>query len=101
MNKISKKKISKWASSHYPKYQKYLKSRKWQYIRSEVLKRDGFKCMQCGGKENLQVHHLSYKHLYNELGYLEELCTLCRECHDKETNKGKQLYKIYGKKKEG
>lgn len=48
----------------------------------EVLNRDGWRCQNCGASENLQVHHIQSR---SELGNdrLENLITLCADCHGK------------------
>jgi 5-methylcytosine-specific restriction endonuclease McrA len=48
--------------------------------RLEVLKRDGWRCQQCGAHKNLQVHHIVHR---SQLGAstTENLITLCAECH--------------------
>ncbi|RKY88597.1 hypothetical protein DRQ09_02640 [candidate division KSB1 bacterium] len=33
-------------------------NKKWSQIRNEILKRDGYKCMMCGSKERLEIHHI-------------------------------------------
>ena len=60
-------------------YKEYLKSESWQIKRKQVLRRDK-RCRICGSNNvQLHVHHLSYKNLGNEP--LEDLVTLCYECH--------------------
>ena len=56
----------------------YLQSQQWRDKRHLVIQRDG-NCRVCKATINLEVHHLSYKHLSQEP--LEELITLCRTCH--------------------
>lgn len=64
------------------RYKSYLKSPRWKAKRKRVLARDGFKCVRCGNKYNLQVHHLTYKRIFKER--LSDLITLCQSCHKKE-----------------
>jgi hypothetical protein len=45
-----------------------------------VKQRDGFKCILCGEKEGLVVHHLDEDKQNNEIA---NLATLCRPCHAK------------------
>ena len=49
-------------------------------LKNQVLNRDGWKCQDCGSSINLQVHHLVRR---SQLGWdeLENLMTLCAECH--------------------
>ena len=56
----------------------YLQSQQWRDKRHLVIQRDG-NCKLCKATTNLEVHHLSYKHLAQEP--LDELITLCRTCH--------------------
>jgi 5-methylcytosine-specific restriction endonuclease McrA len=55
-------------------------------VRAKVKKRDGYRCVKCGTRKRLEVHHLSYAHQGDELNHLEDLVTLCRSCHRKEHN---------------
>lgn len=72
-------------------YIDYINSDEWAKIRNKVLIRDNFKCSLCGNMRNLQVHHLNYNHFMNEENHLEDLMTLCNECHEKiEKQKEKQ-----------
>lgn len=61
-------------------YERYLKSDAWEEKRQIVLKRDKNMCRECGSKFNLQVHHMTYFHIFNERTY--ELVTLCEKCHN-------------------
>lgn len=65
-------------------YEKFLKSEYWLGVRQEVLKRDEFKCQCCDAKESLQVHHLTYENYGKEHEHLEDLITLCDDCHKKQ-----------------
>jgi hypothetical protein len=61
-------------------YQKFLASEYWQQVREVVIQRDRC-CQLCGSTNPLQVHHLSYEHYRDEMNHLEDLITLCNECH--------------------
>lgn len=64
-------------------YNHYLSSQHWSLIRSAALKRDGNKCADCGAAHDekpLEVHHITYSRRGKE--NLEDLLTLCRECHE-------------------
>lgn len=67
------------------RYKRYLKSPQWKRKRFSVLRRDNFKCVKCGSHKNLQVHHLTYNHIFNEP--LCDLVTLCKKCHRQEHNR--------------
>lgn len=59
-------------------YRLYLKTPYWRFIRRKVLMRDGYRCVKCGSKANIQVDHIKYS-FGNER--LEDLQTLCYYCH--------------------
>jgi hypothetical protein len=61
------------------RYREYLKSEAWIAKKWQVFKRDEYQCQKCGTAKNIQCHHLTYEHLYNEP--LDDLVTLCRLCH--------------------
>lgn len=66
-------------------YQKALKSIKWVTKRNSIKKRDGNKCVKCGYKDKLEVHHTYY--LIGKMPWEvpdDCLITLCRTCHEKE-----------------
>lgn len=65
-------------------YATYLDSPEWFAKRDLVLERDNHLCQaQCDGctKRANHVHHLTYKHLFNEP--LFDLVSVCRSCHNK------------------
>lgn len=54
-----------------------------QAVRQRVLDRDNYQCVACGmgGENRLQLHHI----LFRSQGGThvdENLCTLCKNCHD-------------------
>lgn len=61
------------------KYEIYLSTDKFDQKRQAVLNRDNHKCVVCGKTTNLQIHHLTYMHVYDEP--LDDLITLCDVCH--------------------
>ena len=62
-----------------------LKSKKYLLNRKKALKRDNFRCRNCGSSENLHTHHLvKYKKSSNDSS--ENLITLCSSCHKKIEN---------------
>lgn len=60
-------------------YKAYLASPAWQTKRKAALMRAGHRCQACGRKGALQVHHLTYVRLTQELP--TDLVTLCKSCH--------------------
>ena len=78
-------------------YRELLFNPKWAEKRYRILKRDGFKCRNCGSTEHLVVHHRQY-HFNARLNRKCEpwdyddkyLVTLCESCH----RRGHYKYKI-------
>jgi len=62
-------------------YYEYLKSDKWKLKRQKVMLRDKNICQACLTRQATDVHHLTYKHIYNEP--LFDLVAICRPCHEK------------------
>lgn len=57
----------------------------WKRRRLVVLKRDGHRCTRCGGTARLEVHHTN-----GDSNEIDHLVTLCHDCHDRETIRGRQ-----------
>ena len=66
----------------YPK--KYRLCGIWKNIRKDALKRDKFKCQLCGKKAKIVHHIIPYKDFPTDesANKLENLISLCRECHE-------------------
>lgn len=74
---------------HRRTYTELLRDKKWQKKRLEVFQRDEWTCTKCSYKtdeyQSLHVHHKRYLAGYNPADYdLDDLETLCEECHRKE-----------------
>jgi len=65
------------------KYRKYLQSKEWLETRLDILTTRK-KCERCGSKHQLQVHHKTYKNIFNEEP--DDLELLCAKCHQNEHN---------------
>jgi 5-methylcytosine-specific restriction endonuclease McrA len=57
----------------------------WTIVRAQALRRDGFACVKCGNKEKLEVNHIEPRNGQGYLSgcwnHLDNLETLCHECH--------------------
>lgn len=53
----------------------------WVNVSQRVMKRDNYRCRCCGASMNLSVHHTIAR---EDKGgdNIENLITLCRQCHD-------------------
>jgi len=63
-------------------YLAYLNTPEWRAKRTRKLHQSGWRCSACGGKRDLQVHHVTYERLGCELD--EDLRVLCADCHERE-----------------
>lgn len=60
------------------------KTKIWEEIRQQVLKRDEFKCRKCGeDKKSLSIHHIDKNKENNDI---DNLITFCGTCHRKMEN---------------
>jgi len=62
-------------------YEEYLQTPEWRQKREQALVRDNYCCRLCNSDERLHVHHQTYERRGNE--DLEDLTTLCEECHER------------------
>lgn len=76
-------------------YQIYLESESFGEIRKRIAQRDNNRCKICGSTDQLETHHLTYEHIYQERDY--ELICLCHKCH--ETYHTIENYKKYADRK--
>lgn len=60
-------------------YKNYLNTNHWKIMRIKVRDKYKNKCAECGYKNNLQVHHISYVNIGFEK--MNELILLCDICH--------------------
>jgi hypothetical protein len=63
------------------RYYEHLDSEKWRRLRQKVLARCKGICEGCGVNRAVQVHHLTYMRLGDEM--LFDLAAVCMDCHDK------------------
>jgi 5-methylcytosine-specific restriction endonuclease McrA len=57
-----------------------LNSNQCTELRRAVLRRDHWRCQHCGATDQLEVHHQQFRSHSGE-DELDNLITLCRECH--------------------
>jgi 5-methylcytosine-specific restriction endonuclease McrA len=65
----------------WKRYYEHLASDRWADLRRRVLARCKGTCEGCGLRPAVQVHHLNYDRLGDEL--LFDLVGVCLECHGK------------------
>jgi 5-methylcytosine-specific restriction endonuclease McrA len=81
---ISKKKIKQRKKSKF--------IYEFRKIREEILKRDNYKCVQCGSDEMINVHHIEEKSKGGN-NSKDNLETLCYKCH-MEKHKEEPVYNL-------
>lgn len=67
------------------------------YYRKRVLSRDNFTCQHCGLRDEtkgfLDIDHIKPRRAFPELTYkMENLITLCPNCHKRKTLRDRELY---------
>lgn len=72
-----KEKIEIWKAD----MERYYKSAYWFNVRKEALRLSGYRCIECDTTMYLQIHHLNYDNVGEELQ--EYLQVLCHSCHSK------------------
>ncbi len=59
---------------------------RWRALRLEALRRDGWACVQCGGRHRLEIDHIEAVRTAPERAFdLTNLQTLCASCHARKT----------------
>lgn len=69
-----------WESLGFKSYKDFLSSKFWNDKREIIISCHPY-CSNCGTKENLCVHHLTYETLGNES--MKDVEVLCFKCHSK------------------
>lgn len=73
----------------------------WQDIRKKTLKRDNYKCVKCGEKNQpLEVDHIKPISLGGEEFDMNNTQTLCSNCHKEKTKQDLKKLKCQNKTKE-
>jgi hypothetical protein len=70
----------KWQFENRKTHPYYYYGKDWRTIRNQVLERDDFRCVECGLKDRLEIHHRD-KWLKSKNNGNNNLVTLCRSCH--------------------
>jgi 5-methylcytosine-specific restriction endonuclease McrA len=63
------------------RYQRHIASSRWKELRLKIIEQRGGKCQRCNSDSlDLELHHLHYRSLGNELP--EDVELLCPKCHE-------------------
>lgn len=85
---------------------KFYQSKEWKELRAEAMKRDHYECVWCArdGRVNtrsvLEVDHIKELEKYpSDALDIDNLRTLCKECHNKRHNRFNYHSNVNKKKK--
>ncbi len=76
---VDLKKEYRYFNSPSFKYNEYRSTDTWKQKRKLVHERDNNICQICKQEKSTEIHHLTYKNIYNEK--LEDLIAICHTCH--------------------
>jgi len=79
-------------------YKKYKYMITWEEVRRKVLERDNYTCVICG-KPAEEVDHIVPVSLGGALFDMDNLQSLCKECHKKKTKEDRKKLKLSRKLK--
>jgi hypothetical protein len=71
----------KTAKAKETEYAIYLASDAWREARRAFYARYPRRCRRCKTTRRLQLHHTTYRHIFDELNHLDDLVCLCKRCH--------------------
>ena len=79
---IEKMKLIDFSGSNNPNYIDG-RSIKWKEVRKQCFERDNYTCNMCNkrGSVYLNAHHIINRHICEDKYDINNLVTLCRECH--------------------
>lgn len=66
---------------HTPTQRRVYKSALWRKMSALARRRDGNRCVRCGSRSKLSVHHLTSIRDGGDPFALDNLVTLCSRCH--------------------
>jgi 5-methylcytosine-specific restriction protein A len=72
--------------SDYMRASDAIRGKRWDVVRFEAKRRDGFKCVECGKRGRLEVHHVLPVRTHPQLAFdMSNVKTLCVPCHARHT----------------
>lgn len=67
---------------------------RWRALRRVALDRDGWRCTRCGRAGRLEVHHLRPTADGGAMFDIQNVRTLCRDCHFREHAPAKRAQRL-------
>lgn len=78
----SKQTIANRLRSSMPTYYEQLRDARWYAFRRLVFACKGKRCAKCGSRQNLNIHHKSYRKGHYAWEYpISNMMVLCKDCH--------------------
>jgi|GEM_PF-363606 len=79
-------KITPRGRAYHRHSKKITRTKRWAALRVQALRRDGFRCVQCGARGRLEIDHIKPVRTHPELSFdLANLQSLCPSCHTRKT----------------
>lgn len=95
-------KRTRWCSDKCSK--EFTRNHRWSWARKAAKRRDGYRCVRCGSRENLEVHHVEPCHgahgSFSCKHHIEGLVTLCKTHHKQETDEHRRIQKARAMKQQ-
>ena len=83
----------RWKGGITPESDKIRKSQIYKNWKKSIYERDNNSCVDCGSKENIELHHIKPFSLFPELRMVDENAKiLCKSCHVKTDSYGWRFY---------
>ena len=99
---LSGEKGPNWNGGHSRNYRRGYKSEQYKHWRTEVFRRDKFKCRGCKTGGYLTAHHIKSFAKFPKLRYeVSNGLTLCEDCHADRDNYFKRTHPHRGGKRHG
>ena len=80
LDRLPSPRLQRRKRQHSPEYVAYMRSDEWREMRQRKLDQAGRECEKCGATSALEVHHKTYRRLWNER--MSDLQVLCDDCHN-------------------
>ncbi|RST59698.1 HNH endonuclease [Siminovitchia terrae] len=75
-------------------YKRFYSTKEWKSLRYQAFLRDGFCCVQCGREAEVGDHIIPTKVRWDLRLDIDNVQSMCFECHNKKTAEDEQKYGI-------
>ncbi len=89
----SKNNVTRYRNDTKSKQYQFYKTRIWSVLRQQALDRDHYVCQYCGQPNSKTVDHIvPIEYDQQRMASIDNLATICRECHRKKTQWEQSYY---------